>query len=40
MSVTIISKDVGDVKDRRCCGEVVWGLEDGIADYIKKEMRI
>ena len=39
MTTTIISKDVGDVKDK-FCGEYRWTLEDGIEEYIKKEMSI
>lgn len=41
MSVTILSKDVGDVRDvyRKECG-FVWGLEDGIEEYIKLNMGI
>jgi len=39
MSVTIISKDVGDVKDVYR-GEYKWSLEEGNEDYIKKKMRI
>ncbi len=41
MSVTIPTKDVGDVKDvfRRECG-FVWGLEDFNQAYIKLNMGI
>lgn len=39
MSVTIFTKDVGDVKDvfRREC-DVVCGLEDFNEDYIKNDL--
>lgn len=41
MSVTIPTKDVGEVKDvfRREC-EVVRGLEDFNEDYIKRDLRV
>ena len=40
MSVTIISKDVGDVKDKFISMNYKWMVEDRCEDYIKKEMRI
>lgn len=41
MSVTIISKDVGDVRDvyRKEC-ECVWQLEDGNEEWIKLNVGI
>lgn len=41
MSVTIVSKDVGDVKDvfKRECG-FVWGLEDGVEEWIKRDLGV
>lgn len=38
MSVTIPTKNVGAVRDRKCCGECQWQLEDGIENYIKKDL--
>jgi len=40
MSVTIISKDVGDVQDKFIGENYKWTLEDGCEDYIKREMGI
>lgn len=40
MRVTIPTKDVGPVRDRRCCGEAVWTLEDGIEEWIKRDMGV
>jgi len=39
MSVTILTKDVGEVKDRRCYADFKWGLEDGIEQWIKRDLR-
>ena len=39
MMVTIISKDVGEVKDVYR-GDYKWTLEEGNEDYIKKELGI
>lgn len=41
MSVTIFSKDVGEVRDvfRKEC-ECVWGLEDGIEEYRKRDLGV
>lgn len=36
--ITIYSKDIGEVRDKRCCDEAVWGLEDGVEEWIKKDM--
>lgn len=35
MSATIPTKDVGEVKVRKCCGDSVWQLEDGIEEWAK-----
>ncbi len=40
MSVTIPTRNVGQVKDRRSCGEAVWTLEDGIEKWIKKDLGV
>lgn len=40
MRVTIPTKDVGEVRERKCCGEVVKTDEDRIEDYIKRELGI
>ncbi len=39
MSVTIPTKDVGDVRGR-FCDNYSWTLEEGIEDYIKNELKI
>jgi len=40
MSVTVITKDVGEVRDRRCCGGFEWQLEDGIQEFLKRDMGV
>lgn len=32
--ITVPTRDIGEVRERRCCGEVVWGLEDGIEEWV------
>lgn len=41
MSVTIYSKDAGEVRDvfRKECG-FVWGLEDGIEEWAKRDLGV
>ena len=38
MKVTVLSKDVGEVKDVYR-GDYKWTLEEGNEDYIKRELR-
>ena len=41
MSVTVPTKDIGDVRDRRCKNaEFKTNLEDRNEKYIKQELRI
>lgn len=40
MSVTIPTKDIGHVRDRKCSGEAVWTLEDGIERWIKRDLGV
>ena len=40
MSVTIPTKDVGEVKVKRHPINHQWQLEDGIAEHIKKDLGV
>ena len=40
MSVTIYSKDIGEVKNKKCYSEVLWQLEDGIEKWIKNDLEV
>ncbi len=40
MSVTIKSRHIAQVRDKKCNGEAVWGLEDGIETYIKRNLGV
>lgn len=39
MTTTIISKDVGEVKDK-FIGYYKWQLKDGIEEYVKRDMGV
>lgn len=38
--VRVYTRDVGEVRERRCCGEAVWMLEDGIEEWIKRDLGV
>ena len=40
MKITIHTKDIGEVRDRRCYGEVVCTLEDRIEKWIKRDLGV
>lgn len=40
MSVRIYTKDVGEVRDKKEYADFKWGLEDGIEQWIKRDLRV
>lgn len=39
MSITIFTKNIGEVKERKYTGNFKWEIEDGIEQWIKKNLR-
>lgn len=39
MSVTIPTKDIGDVKEKKCDNHS-WNIEEGNEDYIRRQLHI